>query len=256
MAKLSAIYKTRIFTLEDVMREMKLSNAGALSALARWQKEGLIKPVRRNMYVATDLTTDAPIVDKYELASNISETSYVGWHTALEFHGLAHQPFYNAYVGSRSRFNDFHFEHISYEYCAAPLEPTPDNGVIRPNGNPYVSVTDIERTIIDCCDRIDRAGGIEELLHCLEGVTHLNENKLEQYLQTYNKAFLYQKAGFILELQNNVSGTFIEMCRTRGALHTKRLTSTGDSDTYIHKWKLYVPKLCISNNSPYGHELI
>lgn len=35
------------------------------------------------------------------------------------------------------------------------------------------------------------------------------------------------------------------MCRSKGALHTKRLTSTGDSDTYLCRWKLYVPEDCV-----------
>ena len=80
-----------------------------------------------------------------------------------------------------------------------PFEPTAENGVITPKGNPYVHVTDLERTVIDCCDRIERAGGIEELLHCMEGISLLDEPKLEKYLALYNKAFLYQKVGFILE---------------------------------------------------------
>lgn len=248
MTTLSAIYKARIFSLEDVMREMELSRAGGSSALARWQKAGLIKQVRRNMYATVDLASDAPMADKYEIASRISETSYVGWHTALEFHGLAHQPFYNAFVGSSTRFNNFAFELTDYEYCAAPFAPTAENGVVSPVGNPYVKVTDLERTIVDCCDRIDRAGGIEELLHCLEGVTLLNEDKIAQYLERYGKAFLYQKVGFILEHtqeHHHVSDQLIEKCRTKGALHTKRMTNTGESVTYVCRWKLYVPNYCV-----------
>lgn len=259
MTTISALYKIRIFGLEDVTREMNLSQAGASAALARWQKSGLIMPVRRNMYVATDLATDAPIADKYELASKISESSYVGWHTALEFHGLAHQPFYNAYVGSKSRFKDFSFEQTDYQYCAASFDPIPDNGIITPMGNPYVRVTDLERTIIDCCDKIDRAGGIEELLHSLEGVSWLNEEKLCRYLQMYDKTFLYQKVGFILELsqeQHHVSEAFIEMCHSKGALHTKRLTSTGESDTYVCRWRLYVPSDCITSKTTDVYELV
>lgn len=139
-----------------------------------------------------------PMCDKFELSSKISESSYVGWHTALELHGVAHQPFYNAYVGSKSRFKDFAFE--------------------------------------------------GKLLHCMEGISLLDEPKLEKYLALYNKAFLYQKVGFILEHSkehHHISDQFIEMCRSKGALHTKRLTSTGDSDTYLCRWKLYVPEDCV-----------
>lgn len=248
MATFTALYKMRIFNFEDVMREMKLSHAGTSTAISRWQSQKGLKPIRRNMYVTIDPSTDAPMCDKFELSSKISESSYVGWHTALELHGVAHQPFYNAYVGSKSRFKDFAFEGIDFVYCAAPFEPTAENGVITPKGNPYVRVTDLERTVIDCCDRIERAGGIEELLHCMEGISLLDEPKLEKYLALYNKAFLYQKVGFILEHSkehHHISDQFIEMCRSKGALHTKRLTSTGDSDTYLCRWKLYVPEDCV-----------
>lgn len=241
------------------MREMKLSHAGASSALTRWQKTGLVRQVRRNMYAVIDLASDAPLADKYEIASRVSETSYVGWHTALEFHGLAHQPFYNAFVGSNTRFNDFNFELTDYEYCASPFEPTEESGVMRPKGNPYVKITDIERTIVDCCDRIERAGGIEELLHCLECVTLLDEDKIARYLGMYGKTFLYQKVGFILERTqeyHRVSDGLIEECRTKGALHTKRMTNTRESDTYVREWKLYVPNYCVNAGMPDEYAII
>ena len=62
--------------------------------------------------------------------------------------------------------------------------------------NSLVHVTDEERTVIDCIDRIDRAGGLEELLHAIAAMTYLNENKLMTYLEIYDKQFLYQKTGF------------------------------------------------------------
>ena len=35
-----------------------------------------------------------------------------------------------------------------------------------------VRVTDLERTIIDCLDRLDRAGGVEEFIHSLAMINH------------------------------------------------------------------------------------
>ena len=94
-----------------------------------------------------------------------------------------------------------------------------EDGVITPKGNPLVRVTDLERTLLDCFDRIDRAGGIEELLHCMESVVLLDENKLSGYLKLYNKSFLYQKTGFLLERikdRAHVSDEFICTCREKG----------------------------------------
>ena len=259
MKNFRSLYKARVFTFEDVMRELGLSRAGTSSALSRWQTQRLVESVRRNLYVAINPVSDTPIADKYEIASHISSSSYVGWHTALEFHGVAHQPFYNAFVGSESRFPPFQFKEINFEYCASPIEPTAKNGIIRPIGNPYVKVSDLERTVIDCCSRIERAGGAEELLHCMESVILLDEAKLSHYLTLYDNAKLYQKVGFILEQSqqfHQVSNEFIEMCRCKGAVHTQRLTSTGDSDTYVHPWKLYVPKHCLNIHPQEFNELI
>ncbi|MDO4165673.1 MAG: hypothetical protein Q4D56_15015 [Bacteroides sp.] len=241
--------------MSDVIQKLKMTHSAAVGALVRWQAQGIIKMVRRNLYAVIDPATDAPIADKYELASSITETSYVGWHTALEFHGVAHQPFYNAFVGNGKRFNNFHFEDVAYEYCSSPFEASEENGIISPAGNPFVRVTNLERTIVDCCDRMDRAGGPEELLHCIESINLINEDKLTKYLALYNKTFLYQKVGFIMEHSqeyNHVSGVFIEACRNKGAIHTKRLTNT--SNKYVSRWKLYVPQECLTKD--YDYELI
>ncbi len=258
MANNSFIYKLRVFSLNDVIRHLGLTHSAASGALARWQAQGIVRMVRRNLYLVINPATDMPFADKYELSSYVTPSSYVGWHTALEFHGLAHQSFYNSFVGSERRFTSFHFEEIDYEYCASPFEASEQLGIIRPLGNPYVRVTDLERTIVDCCDRIDRAGGPEELLHCLEGASLLDENKLAKYLALYDKAFLYQKVGFILEQGkgfHHINDEFVSMCHVKGAVHTKRLTNGGDSNLFVSKWKLYVPQNCIIDNSS-DYELI
>lgn len=245
MTNIETLYKLRVFSLENVSLKVGLTKASASKALLRWQQQGLVRMIRRNMYTVVDLTSDKSVVDKYEVASRINNTSYVGWHTALEYHGIAHQPFYNTYVGTKSRFNPFSFEDIDFECCIAPIEPSGDSGIISQWLNPNVKVTDLERTIIDCCDRIDRAGGAEELMHCLESVVMVDEEKITHYLSLFGKAFLYQKVGFVLERiknQANISIDIIEHCRKKGALHVKRLTNDAESDLFIKEWNLYIPK--------------
>ena len=60
-----------------------------------------------------------------------------------------------------------------------------------------VKVTTLERTVIDCIDRIDRSGGTEELLQSIRSVQYLDENRLLEILEDYNKATLYKKTGFV-----------------------------------------------------------
>lgn len=256
--KTAELYKMRIFSREDVMTRFETSRDSAAAALQRWQKQGLVTLIRRNMYSVIDLSTGRTLADAYEIATRISPSAYVGWHSALEFHGLAHQPFYVKFVGSDTRFNNFRFDNVEYQYCKSPLIPSDESGMVTPMGNPYVCVTDLERTIVDCCDRIDRAGGAEELMHCLEGVVMLDEEKLLRYLSLYDKAFLYQKVGFVLERvqeQTRISADFINICQARGALSPQRLTNGPDSNKFVNRWRLYVPEYCLMLNQV-GYELI
>lgn len=162
-----------------------------------------------------DIASKLPVSDKYEIGSHLSPTACISYHTALEFHGLAHQPFNEVFVKSLTRFNSFAFEDVDYTYCRQAKEII---GMMNPKRNPYVRVTDVENTLLDCFDRIDRAGGIEELLHCMESIVMLDEDKIIRYLELYNKAFLYQKTGYLLERiqkQGNLSDSLIELCRKK-----------------------------------------
>lgn len=239
---LSILYKLRIFSLDELSEALKGKVKSVEALLARYKQQGWIVAIRRNTYCMKDIASGLPVCDKYEIGSHLSPTACISYHTALEFHGLAHQPFNEVFVKSMTRFNPFSFDDVDYTYCRQTKEIV---GMMTPKGNPYVRVTDVEGTLLDCFDRIDRAGGIEELLHCMEGIVLLNEERLIDYLAKYNKAFLYQKTGHLLERikeQANISESLLELCRAKGTKSVKWLTNNEESDTFVNKWRMYVPQ--------------
>lgn len=239
---LGILYKLRIFTLEELSEVLKSKLKSVQGVLASYKQQGWIVSIRRNTYCMVDIASKQPVCNKYEIGSHLSPTACISYHTALEFHGLAHQPFNEVFVKSLSRFNSFAFEDIDYTYCRQTKEII---GVMNPKGNPYVRVTDVESTLLDCFDRIDRAGGIEELLHCMESIVMLDEEKITHYLERCDKAFLYQKTGYLLERikeQANLSDSLIELCRAKGIKSVKWLTNDEDSDIFVSKWRMYVPQ--------------
>ena len=254
--KLGLAYRLRIFTLRELANAIKESNPLLVSKqLQRWTQQGWVVQVRRNLYCMVDLATGKPVCNKYEIGSHLSESSYISYHTALEFHGLAHPSSNDVFVSSHSRFNPFRYDEADYIYCRQTSDSI--KGIMTPNGNPLVRVTDLERTLLDCFDRIDRAGGIEELQHCMENVVTLNEEKLVTYLEYYDKAFLYQKTGFLLERikeQTRISDSFLELCREKGTKSVKWLTNNEKSDTFANRWRLYVPQVLTEKGME--HELI
>lgn len=247
---LSISYQMRIFTLSALSVALGRSVSSLSSMLQRWQRQGITMQIRRNLYCMVDPVSGQPTVSKYEIGSHLASSAYINYHTALEFHGIAHQPFNEVMVSCKSRITPFSFDDTDYHIFQDKLGTI---GVVTPKGNPLVRVTNLERTLIDCFDRIDRAGGIEELQHCMESVVLLDENKLSDYLKLYNKSFLYQKTGFLLEQikdRVHISDEFINTCRVMGKNHVKWLTNSDESDTFIKEWQLYVPQL-ITNEQVY-----
>ena len=143
-----------------------VGNTKTADSLARsYLKKGFIKSVKRGLYIAIDLGTGEPVVNKFRIAGKITTTSYVSHHSAFEYYGCANQVSYQTIVSSDTIFSNFDFIGITYSYIGSRI----NNGIqTYPDG---VRVTDIERTILDGINDYEKVMGLEELLRCIELVT-------------------------------------------------------------------------------------
>ncbi|MGE4587682.1 MAG: hypothetical protein AB7D05_10110, partial [Mangrovibacterium sp.] len=167
MKYIEALHGLKIFHKKDVVALTKGENA-AKEILRRYKKQGIVSQVRRDLYVATDLASKMSLASKFEIAGHITPSSYLSYHAALEYHGIAHQIFYELYVSSKESFNNFDYEGISYTFCPSKSEI----GVVTSITDSLIRVTDLERTVVDCINRIDLSGGLEELVECLAIITY------------------------------------------------------------------------------------
>lgn len=251
---LEEFHSRKLFRFEDIVDLIGNENT-AKDLLYNYKKQRLICPVRRNLYAVTDLATKECLATKFEIGSNITPSSYISYHTALEYHGIAHQLFYGLYASSESRFNNFEFNEISYIYCESRIK----SGSYTPTMNSLIKVTDIERTVVDCIDRIDRAGGLEELIQSISLITYLNEEKLKLYIDAYAKAFLYQKIGFILlyfQQQIKISDNFILHCKKNIDKSVRYLTTREESPVFFKEWNLCAPENILSYLEQGGSEIV
>lgn len=246
------LHQKLLFTPTDI--EQVLGNMrSAKTLLMRYQRQGYVSKVRRGLYCVTNLTSKQPEANKFQIASVITPTSYVAYHAALEYHGLAHQIYYNVAVGSEQSFNGFEFDGTYFSCHSTPVHV----GIDIPYADKHVRVTNVERTIVDCIDRIDLCGGWEELVNCLQSVQYVREEQLTEILQAYNKTALYKKVGFLFEqLQLPVSQDFLDTCRKFAKDSVTYLTSEGSSDTFNAAWRLYAPHNLLTINDQSTHELV
>ncbi len=252
MSLLPLLHQKLLFTAEEFAREIGNPRSAA-TMLWRYHRQGYISQVRRGLYCVNNIATKQPEANKYQIASAITPTAYVAYHAAMEYHGLSHQVYYDVVVGSEQVFKAFDFDN---HHFAPHLSLLPIN-IETPLADVHVRVTNVERTIVDCIDRIDLCGGWEELVNCLRSVQYLREKQVEAMLQAYNKTALYKKVGFLCEqLQLPVSQTFIDVCRQYAKDSVTYLTSEGSSDTFNAAWRLYAPHDLLTINDQNIHELV
>ena len=209
-------------------------------------KKERIKRVRNGLYVTLD-SMGSLSVNRFEIASRITEKAFIAYHSALEFYGLANQVYNIVIVGSQTRFYNFDFEEIGYEYVN--IKNYHDIQFIE---KAQVRVPTLERTIIDCIDNVNLAGGIEELLYALGIVKQLDEKKLLSALASYDNVFLYKKTGYILEHFREwipLSDSFFAACEAKvNNSFVYFLKDEYSNIAFNSKWKIMAPENLFSKS--------
>jgi len=236
------LLRKEIFSFADV-ENLTGSTDSAKNLLDRYVKKGFVKKIRRNLYYCVSLENKDSTVNRFVIGSNINQTAYISYHSAFEYHGLAHQTFYEINIASDKVFRNFDFEDITYKYVRSHF----NNGVIIPETNSKIRVTNIERTVIDCIKSIDLCGGTEELFQCLSSVLILDNNKLFEYLTLYDTQFLYQKSGYIFEKYQEdlgVNDELINICLKKVGESIRYFDEDAKKGNgmFVKKWNLIVPK--------------
>ena len=105
-------------------------------------------------------------------------------------------------------------------------------------------VTNKERTILDSIKDMDRISGFEEVISNVGAINRVKEERLIQYLETYDNQFLYQKVGYILfhmKSKLKLSEMFFSLCKEKAGKSSRYLTSDCKTGKFYAEWNLVVP---------------
>src|SRR5574344_1059304 len=231
-------YKEIIFSAEDV-RDLYNSLDSEYNMLTYNVKTGKICRIRRDLYATIDPLTKRVYANKFEIASKVTKTDYVSYHSALEYHGLNTQVFRTVDVSGGKRFSNFSFDGVFYCFHSNNFA----FGVQEDMQNSIVRVTNVERTILDCIDCIDLAGGIEELIYAIDSVPLFDESLLLKYLDSFNLKNLFKKTGYLLSIikGSQISDFFYNYCKSKIGNGRSYLLKNGSKSILSSEWGLIVP---------------
>jgi len=193
-----------VFTFDEASRfltERGTAHRGTQKALLSYhQKRGRLLRVRRGLYVTVPKagSGELHLPDPFLVASKLAPDAVLAYHTALEFHGCAYSYRYETTVLTRSHLRPFSFRGRSYRSLSPPV-------VLSRHGQPWfgvqtmdyhglagitvpVTVTSIERTLVDVLDRTDLGGGWEEIWRSLAMIERLDWESLLAYTRLLGNA--------------------------------------------------------------------
>jgi predicted transcriptional regulator of viral defense system len=182
------------------------SAATVASLLGYHLRAGNIKRVSRQVFasVPPHLNADRFMVDQFAAAAKLRPDGVLGYHSALELHGIAYSVFSEVQIISTGR----------AERDAAPLDGCRfinhpraliDAGKVdiltttMDRRGQMIRVTDVERTVADVLHRSDIAGGTDEVLPSLDQLHYLRPAKVIDYVSVLRNRTLASVVGWWLE---------------------------------------------------------
>lgn len=222
----------------EELAELVGTPAAAKSVIYEYQKKGLIERVKRDLYVVISMETKQPVLSRYRIGSSLFPDACISHHSAFEFYGYGNQVYYECFVATDSRFDDFEYNGVTYHR----VERKPDTEVVLQGG---VRVTSIEQTVVDNIRDFEKIAGLEEVLRCLMLVPGLNEEKILAALKRNGNGFLYQKCGYLFEQLDDefrFSGRFFEECKKYSSQAKRYLMKDAGETVFQERWKLYTPE--------------
>ncbi len=240
MSKIFKQFKDKkIVTLDEIKKQIPGINHRV--SIKYLLKSGQFELIKKGIYF--NKLFQSP--DVFLLANKIAPSGIIGYHSALELHGLAQSSYNTIHIITDKPANLKSFTAYGINYT--PVKQDVSFGKIKLiRSSEEVIVTDIERTLIDCIDKLKYAGGFEEYFKSISSQSYINEKKVIKYLKKYDKVALYHKVGFVLEhfkTQWHITDyTLKSLLSGISLLNTVYLDPDNKSIKYISKWNLYIPK--------------
>jgi predicted transcriptional regulator of viral defense system len=176
--------------------------------------------------------------DKFLVAGKLKENYYLSYHSALELHGVAQSTYNTVWLTTKQPSSALNYKSINYKFVTTQyyfgLEEINQGGV-------KLTVSDREKTLLDCVRKIKYSGGLEELVKSLQNFPTFDWDQLLDYLTRFGEHSLYQKTGFMLEkIDLRVPDKVIARILNKVSNKTYYLDRDRQS-SYVKKWNLMIP---------------
>jgi predicted transcriptional regulator of viral defense system len=226
--------------------------ANVTSLLRHHLRAGNIKRVSREVFAAVPahLPAERMVIDRFAAAGKLRSDGVLGFHSALELHGIAYSEFNEVQLVSAGRTErvDLPFGACRFVTPPKPLAAAGKTDYLTTTMDRQgvtVRVTAVERTVVDVLHRPELAGGVEEVLKSLDLVRYLDPAKVADYVELLDNRSLAAVSGWWLEKRRaalSVTDDVLARLRTRlpRSKHYALGAEPGQA-VLVERWRVLLP---------------
>lgn len=182
-----------VFTTKEIKENWRLK--GWPNILINLKRKGLITQLERGKYIFPD--TEA---DSFLIGTRLITPAAIGYWSALNYYELTEQIPNIVFVQSTSRKKSREILNVRYQFIN--LSAHKFFGFRKEwIGRDFFIITDLEKTIVDCFDRPEHAGGFSEAIKgLLSSHEKIDKEKLLSYAFRLGNNTVIKRIGYISEI--------------------------------------------------------
>jgi predicted transcriptional regulator of viral defense system len=200
-ALLEELASKKTFTMQDAQKISTVNKAVLKVILSRLEKQGQIERIEKGKYMIIPLGAKKGTytLNEFALGTNIVQPCVIAYWSALHYHGYTEQVPRTVFLQTtaRKKKQGLTIFGIPYKIVRIKKEKIFGTENVWFEEIP-VTITDKEKTIIDCLDKPQYSGGIIEVAKALRTKKY-DAQKLKNYAHTIHNTGVIRRLGYLCD---------------------------------------------------------
>lgn len=234
----------KVFTYGEAAKAYGSDDSRLRNLLSTLVKRGWLRRIEKGKYLILPFEAGSEkewTEHEFIIASYLIQPYYIGFRSALNYYGYTEQISRTVYIASPRRKLSSTLEISGVTYRFIYMSESKFFGAKQAyiDGNP-VNISEPEKTIVDCLDRMRYCGGIPEIAKALwYGQEELDFIKMAQYSRRNGNRAASQRLGYLIEQLGFKAERAIEiLLQNMSTRYTPLDVLSEPRGKHIKKWKI------------------
>lgn len=199
---LDKLAKKKIFTMDDAEKLSSASRDVLKVILSRLEKKGWIERIEPGKYMVIPLGAEKGkyTLHEFVLGSLLVDPCIISYWSALNHYGFTEQIPFTVFIQTSARKKHQEIKVFGVTYKIIRIKKEKIFGLKKEwFEDTQITITNKEKTIIDCLDKPQYAGGIIEIAKALK-TKNYDIKKLASHAQKINNTGIIRRLGFLCDL--------------------------------------------------------